>query len=68
MLATITVPTLVLTGAGDGHNDTARALAEALPHGRYIMVPGDHLTAVGTPEFETAMTSFLTNAEPALES
>ena len=33
-----------VTGAGDGHNDTARALAEALPHGRYMMVPGDHLT------------------------
>jgi len=68
VLATITVPTLVLTGAGDGHNDTARALAETLPHGRYIMVPGDHLTAVGTPEFETAMISFLADPEPALES
>jgi pimeloyl-ACP methyl ester carboxylesterase len=67
VLATITVPTLVLTGAGDGHNDTARALAEALPHGRYMMVPGDHLTAVGTPEFETAMISFLTGPEPGLE-
>jgi pimeloyl-ACP methyl ester carboxylesterase len=66
VLASIDVPTLVLTGAGDGHNDTARALAEALPHGRYMMVPGDHLTAVGTPEFETAMLSFLTGPEPDL--
>jgi len=66
VLATIDVPTLVLTGAGDGHNDTARALAEALPRGRYMMVPGDHLTAVGTPEFETAMISFLTGPEPEL--
>ena len=67
VLATITVPTLVLTGAADGHNDTARALAETLPRGRYLMVPGDHLTAVGTPEFETAMISFLTGPEPELE-
>jgi hypothetical protein len=31
-----------------------------------MMVPGDHLTAVGTPEFETAMISFLTGPEPEL--
>lgn len=58
-LARITVPTLVLTGAEDGHNRSAEALARALPNGRYIMVPGDHGGAVSTPQFETAVTDFL---------
>ena len=51
-LARITVPTLVLTGAEDGHNDTAEALANALGNGRYVMLPGNHGTAIGTPQFE----------------
>ena len=55
----ITVPTLVLTGAGDGHNATARALADALPNGQYVELPGDHRTAISTPQFEAALTSFL---------
>ena len=58
-LARITVPTLVLTGAGDGHNDTAEALARALGNGRYVMLPGNHGTAIATPQFEAAVTSFL---------
>ncbi len=59
VLARITVPTLVLTGAGDGHNDTAEALASALGNGRYVMLPGNHGTAIATPQFETAITGFL---------
>jgi pimeloyl-ACP methyl ester carboxylesterase len=66
-LAAITVPTLVLTGAGDGHNDTAAALAGALPHGRYMMLPGDHMTAVAAPEFVTAVTDFLAGREPGTQ-
>src|ERR1700722_6311457 len=58
-LARITVPTLVLTGAQDGHNDTAEALANALGDGRYVMVPGNHGTAVAAPQFEAAVTGFL---------
>jgi pimeloyl-ACP methyl ester carboxylesterase len=58
-LARITVPTLILTGAEDGHNDTAGALAGALANGRYVMLPGNHFTAVTSPEFETAVTGFL---------
>ena len=58
-LARITVPTLVLTGAGDGHNATAEALAGALAHGRYVELPGTHGTAITTPQFETAVTGFL---------
>ncbi len=58
-LGRITVPTLVMTGAGDGHNATARALADALPHGRYLELPGDHGTAITTPQFEAAIIGFL---------
>jgi pimeloyl-ACP methyl ester carboxylesterase len=64
-LARITVPTLVLTGAEDGHNDTAEALANALGNGRYVMLPGNHGTAIGTPQFEDAITDFLKGRQPA---
>ena len=64
-LAQITVPTLVLTGAEDGHNDTAEALANALGNGRYVMLPGNHGTAIATPQFETAITDFLNGGQPA---
>ncbi len=58
-LARIQVPTLILTGAEDGHNATAEALASALGNGRYVELPGHHGTAIITPEFETAMAGFL---------
>ena len=58
-LARIKIPTLVLTGAGDGHNTTAGALASALGNGRYLELPGHHGTAMTTPEFEAAMIDFL---------
>jgi pimeloyl-ACP methyl ester carboxylesterase len=59
-LAMIKTPVLVLTGAEDGHNATARALAEALPKGRYTELPGNHFTAMTSPEFEKALAGFLT--------
>jgi len=58
-LARIQVPTLVLTGAEDGHNATAEALASALGNGQYLELPGDHGTAITTPQFEAAMAGFL---------
>jgi pimeloyl-ACP methyl ester carboxylesterase len=61
-LAAVRVPVLVLAGAEDGHNATARALADALPSGRYTELPGDHLTAMTSPEFEKALTGFLATA------
>jgi pimeloyl-ACP methyl ester carboxylesterase len=63
-LAAVTVPTLVLTGADDGHNETAAALAGILQRGRYVMLPGDHFTAVGTPQFEVAVIAFLADRDP----
>ncbi len=61
----ITVPALILTGAADGHNATAGALAAALPNGRYLELPGDHGTVVATPQFEAAILSFLDGRAPA---
>jgi pimeloyl-ACP methyl ester carboxylesterase len=58
-LARITVPTLVMTGADDGHDRTAEALARALPAGEYRQLPGNHFTAAQAPEFEAAITGFL---------
>ncbi len=62
-LARITIPVLVLTGAHDGHNDTAAALADAMPHGRYVMLPGNHFTAAIGSEFESAVASFLAEGQ-----
>jgi pimeloyl-ACP methyl ester carboxylesterase len=61
-LAAITVPVLVLTGAEDGHDETAAALASALPGGQYLRLPGNHYSAFITPEFLAAMTGFLGSA------
>jgi pimeloyl-ACP methyl ester carboxylesterase len=59
-LAAVTAPVLVATGADDPHNQTARALADALRRGRYTELPGNHFTAMTSPEFERAMVGFLT--------
>jgi pimeloyl-ACP methyl ester carboxylesterase len=58
-LVSASVPVLVLTGAQDWQTRTASALAEALPHGQHVEVPGDHFTAETTPEFWDAFTGFL---------
>lgn len=58
-LARIQVPTLVLTGAEDEHDDTAEALASALASGRYVRLPGNHATAPRSPAFEAEITRFL---------
>jgi pimeloyl-ACP methyl ester carboxylesterase len=58
-LASVTVPTLVLTGAEEQANRTAQALADAVQDGRYAEVPGDHFTAKMSPEFWEALTGFM---------
>jgi pimeloyl-ACP methyl ester carboxylesterase len=58
-LEEIAMPVLVLTGVDDADNGSARALAEALPHGEYRGVPGNHMSAVTRPELGTAIADFL---------
>jgi len=57
----IAIPTLVLAGVDDPLAARPDVLAGALPDGRLARVPGNHLAAVGTPEFRTALVDFLTD-------
>jgi pimeloyl-ACP methyl ester carboxylesterase len=58
-LARIEIPTLVLTGAEDDDNGSGEALAATLPQGRYVVVPGNHMSAVTKPELGTALADFV---------
>jgi pimeloyl-ACP methyl ester carboxylesterase len=58
-LARIEMPTAVVCGAKDQDNGSAQALADALPDGRYIEVPGTHMSSVTEPAFGEAIVSFL---------
>jgi pimeloyl-ACP methyl ester carboxylesterase len=63
-LSRIEIPTLVLTGAEDDDNGSAEALAAAMPKGRYVVVPGNHMGAVTKPELGAAMADFLAPPSP----
>jgi pimeloyl-ACP methyl ester carboxylesterase len=58
-LAELTMPTLVVCGADDHDNGSARELAAALPDARYIEVPGNHMSSVTKPELGDAIVGFL---------
>jgi pimeloyl-ACP methyl ester carboxylesterase len=58
-LQQVPVPTLILVGDQDQRGDSAAELAALLPGGRSARVPGDHFTAMSTPEFVTAIIGFL---------
>ncbi|MFC9896403.1 alpha/beta fold hydrolase [Nocardia sp. NPDC127579] len=58
-LAGITVPALVLAGDADPFAAEPERLAAALPDGRAVVVPGDHLMAVADPDFAAALVEFL---------
>jgi pimeloyl-ACP methyl ester carboxylesterase len=53
------LPVGVVCGAQDQDNGSAEALADALPHGRLITVPGNHMSAVTRPELGQAIRDFL---------
>ena len=59
-IAAMRQPVLVVAGEDDDDNGSARALADALPDGRYVSVPGNHMSAVVKREFGTAIADFLT--------
>jgi len=58
-LRTIAMPTLVLSGAEDQDNGPADALADLLPQGRFVEIPGNHMSAVTKPELGKAIADFL---------
>jgi pimeloyl-ACP methyl ester carboxylesterase len=58
-LRTIDLPTLVVSGAEDRDNGSAEELAAMLSRGRYVEVPGNHMSAVTKPELGRAFADFL---------
>ncbi|MDE3087307.1 MAG: alpha/beta hydrolase [Acidobacteriota bacterium] len=64
-LALLSVPVLVVAGEDDTLVGDPAALAEALPDGRLLRVPGDHLSAVLQPAFVTAVVDFLRTDPPS---
>ncbi|MFD8492656.1 alpha/beta fold hydrolase [Amycolatopsis sp. NPDC059657] len=62
-LAGIATPTLVAVGDQDQGHATAGALATTLPNARFTQVPGDHFSALTSPELAASIISFL--GEPA---
>lgn len=59
-LAGITIPTAVILGSDDDDNGSGAALAEALPHGEFVAIPGTHMGAVTRPELSAGIAAFLT--------
>lgn len=63
-LGAVPTPVLVLVGVDDAHHaPSAAALADALPHGRHVPVPGDHFSAVAELALRTAIERFLDDAD-----
>lgn len=60
VIATFQQPAAVICGADDQDNGIAQELAELLPNGRYIEIPGNHMNAVTRKELGQAMVDFLT--------
>ncbi len=60
-LAALDIPTLVIAGTRDMIRDShTREIAEALPKGKLILIPGDHFIASKQPEaFNAAVEKFL---------
>jgi pimeloyl-ACP methyl ester carboxylesterase len=59
VLSQIPTPTLVAVGDQDDTHASADALAAAMPNARFVRVPGNHFTALTTPEFAKVMLEFL---------
>ena len=59
-IASFAQPTEVICGVDDQDNGVAQELAELLPNGRYVEIPGNHMAAVTKKELGQAMVEFLT--------
>lgn len=59
-ISSFTQLTEVICGADDQDNGVAQELADILPNGRYVEVPGNHMNAVTRKELGQAMVDFLT--------
>ncbi|HEV2569420.1 alpha/beta fold hydrolase [Sphingomonas sp.] len=59
VIHSLDLPVLVLCGEEDDDNGSAAALAEALPQGKLVLVPGGHMSAVLKPELGDALAKWL---------
>jgi pimeloyl-ACP methyl ester carboxylesterase len=55
----IAMPTLVLAGAEDDDNGPIAPFADILPDGRYVEIPGNHMSSVTRPEMGREIARFL---------
>ncbi|MFN3856943.1 MAG: alpha/beta fold hydrolase [Caulobacter sp.] len=58
-LAALDLPILVVSGQDDQDNGSAEHLAAALPNGKAMRIPGDHLSAVAEPALARAIIDWL---------
>jgi len=58
-IAGVAQPTLIVAGEQDDDNGSGAALADLLPNGRFVAVPGNHMSAVTRPELGQAIADFL---------
>jgi pimeloyl-ACP methyl ester carboxylesterase len=58
-IATFDMPVGVVCGEQDQDNGSAEVLADTLPQGSYIEIPGNHMSAVTRPELGQAIRDFL---------
>jgi pimeloyl-ACP methyl ester carboxylesterase len=58
-LARIETPTLVAVGTDDVAHASAETLAKVLPRGQFVLLPGNHMSAVTKPELAVAIAEFL---------
>ncbi len=58
-LAAITIPTAVMLGTQDDDNGSGAALADTLPDGSFVSIPGTHMGAVTRPELGAGIGAFL---------
>jgi pimeloyl-ACP methyl ester carboxylesterase len=58
-VGSIGMPTLALAGVEDQDNGPVQELADALPDGRFVEVPGNHMSSVTKPELGRAIADFL---------
>jgi pimeloyl-ACP methyl ester carboxylesterase len=58
-IAAMTQPTVVIAGAEDFDNGSAQEVADLLPDGQFVEIPGNHMSAVSRPELAAAILGFL---------
>jgi len=60
-LAAVKIPVLIIRGTEDKENGSETGLHQLIPNSGLVYVPGNHNTAIRTPEFSAAVLKFLSN-------